>query len=136
MSITTTWFNPEQTVLLTTFEHDYTLIDYGQALKQQRATIAQMNHVVHLVSIFHTMPTLPRAGISTVSKMVGTIPTNEGLHILVGQSMFFKMLRSVMQRMYPDAHRCFLPDVQFATSVGDALTLIKQYEHEQTAINR
>jgi hypothetical protein len=128
MAISTQWFNNDPRILLTTFQGEHTLNDYMDTVVEQRKMLNDLGRKVHLVYVFQFAPKFPRAGITTLSRIALTPSPFEGAHIVVGQHLFFRSILSILSKIAPAQHKHFTERVQFARTIGDALTLIERFD--------
>jgi hypothetical protein len=128
MAISTQWFNNDPRILLTTLEGEHSLNDYMETVAQHRQMLSALKRTVHVVYVFQFVPRFPRAGITTLSRIATDVPEYEGLHIIVGQNLFFQSITSVMRKVAPEQYERFQQRVRFARSVGEALVLIERHD--------
>ncbi len=128
MAITTQWFNNDPRILLTTFEGEHSLNEYMETVGNQREMLTVLRRTVHLIYVFQFVPRFPRAGITTLSRIAMYVPEYEGLHIIVGQHLFFQSITSVMRKIAPEQYAKFHEKVHFVRTIGEALVLIQKYD--------
>lgn len=128
MAISTQWFNNDPRILLTTFEGEHTLNDYMETVASHREMLNALRRTVHVIYVFQFVPKFPRAGITTLSRVALDVPSFEGVHVIVGQHLFFQSILSVMRKVAPAQYERFVGHVQFVRTIGEALTLIKRYD--------
>jgi hypothetical protein len=124
MPIEMRWLNEEKTVLLETFDNDWTVADYRQMVDEAAKLLATVSHTVHIiVDATATGSRLPNNLLSGgMSYAVRHVPTNQGLTVFVNASILVQMMINIARKISPNlANTIFLTD-----SVAKAQHIIEQ----------
>jgi hypothetical protein len=120
MGIHVHWDNPEKTILVETFEGNWTLDDYHRMIDAAAALLAQEDHPVHVICDGTQSKTLPSQMLSGVRYAIKKMPQNQGIVVFVNANMFAKTIINIAKKLTP----LLVNTIEYADSVEAARAII------------
>jgi len=102
MPVSVNWFDVEETILLYTFEGNWTWKEFRETDEPIWDLIANADCRIDIFVDLTTINKLP-LGVQDIFQMEGegAIPTKEGEIIMIGASLLMKILVGSFRRLYP-----------------------------------
>jgi hypothetical protein len=101
MPITTEWYNPEKTILLATFDGNWSLDDYHAFLEESSELILSVEHKVVSIIDLSTSGPPPARILSTGHRMERLDTSKNRQTIILGMSRQLEMVIAMFQRIFP-----------------------------------
>jgi len=125
VAIRVEWYDDEKTILLETFDSEWTVDDYRRLIDDAAQRLSTVDHTVHIIADnTRSGSPLPanmlRGGLAYA---VRRVPPNQGVTVFVGIDGVTEMLLEIARKLSPQLnHSLFSTD-----SLDNALTIIAQY---------
>ena len=101
MGIQIAWADETQTVILETFQGNWTWEEFYDMSQQAFTMIRSVNHIVHIFSDFRNSGTLPVGGaITHAGNVLTDMPANWGLLVIINQNLLINIMVSVFAKTF------------------------------------
>jgi hypothetical protein len=121
LSISAVWDNPEHTIIRVTYLQGWTPEDFVRLLNQIYQMIDSASHEVDLIHEVRHSRRPPARLLSLARHVKEKRHPRQGLHIVVGATLFIRALTEVTSRIIPEAK-----NVLFVSSLEEARSLITE----------
>jgi hypothetical protein len=101
MSIQVDWADETKTVILETFQGNWTWEEFYAISQQAFNMIRSVNHMVHIFSDFRASGSLPVGGaITHAGNVLSDMPANWGLLVIINQNLLINIMVSVFAKTF------------------------------------
>ena len=100
MKIHVDWGNPEETILVWTFENGWGTTDFKEVLPISIEMLSSKEHTVDVLADFQRTFTRPTNLIALAQLGVGQAPPNIGQVVIISRSTFWQWMYQVFSRLY------------------------------------
>ncbi len=122
MSITTKWYDANETILLETFEGKWSLNDYIALVDEAANLLGQKNHIVHLICDFTGTKTMPTGNTLVAMRHADKkAPKNQGHTVFVNPGAFINVILNIAK----NSGMKVAENVHVSKSVDEASKLIQ-----------
>ncbi|MGJ3239315.1 MAG: hypothetical protein ACFE0Q_11460 [Anaerolineae bacterium] len=105
MGIQLNWYNEERTRLWMTFEGDWTIDEFQQAIITSSQMIEMQPHIVHTISDFRRSSMPSTAALVNIPVAIRHIKPNQGIAIVLTHNETVQCLAQTATAMYPALRR-------------------------------
>ncbi|MCC7447516.1 MAG: hypothetical protein IT324_08880 [Anaerolineae bacterium] len=126
MGIAITWDDPQQSVLLITYDRFWTWVEFDNAVKDVFARIEQTDHTIHLIFDVTKSPFPPDGAMWRFKRVASVKHSHTGQIIFVGGNLFIQSMANAILRLVKKH------DFIFVRSLDDARKLVAQAAVLQT----
>ncbi|MCA0455800.1 MAG: hypothetical protein LCI00_17620 [Chloroflexi bacterium] len=122
MSITTKWFNENETILLETFEGKWSLNDYIALVDEAADLLQKKDYFVHLICDFTGTKTMPTGNTLVAMRHADKkAPKNQGHTVFVNPGAFISVILNIAK----NSRMKVAENVHVCKSVDEAFRLIQ-----------
>jgi hypothetical protein len=101
MSIRIIWDDPAQTILRWEFSGRWEWTDILHGLKQAEPMMRQVLHTVNFIADISQTPDFPDYAIENIQTLMGSLPVNTGVIIVVGTDFQGRSILRMFQKLFP-----------------------------------
>lgn len=125
MPIHTTWGNPEQNVIIQTFEGKWNLDELLEVFNRGLEMSKTVSHSVDFICDM-SQSGMPTGNFLNMARRIERTPRKKGRIILVSANHYVRTLSEVFQKISPSTQK----KVAFVTSIDEAWALIEAQNHD------
>lgn len=124
MGISTTWYNPEQTIVLERFDADFTTTDYVETVRKAREMLLTRQHWVHVIVDYTAVKNIPRSvnPLSMMRQVNAAHPYNQGIVVYINSLTLVDTMINIAKQIGMEA----AAHVYHAKSIEEALQVIER----------
>jgi anti-anti-sigma regulatory factor len=129
MPIDITWYDKPKTIILQTFDGEFSVEELSKVAVQSAAMVTSASHTIDLIIDFRKVNFRNANLIGAMRTVDRKTPDNQGCVVLVGVNPYLARLLGMAQRIAPRSAR----NLQVAKDVEEAMSLITRLRSETSS---